>query len=199
MMPRATIIIPTLDLVRGAQVGAQAKATAGVPTCVVIVADHERRGGIIPAIAAMQAAQALDAPYIVYMNDDVTITHKRWLARMIDALESDPSYGIACPSGNCPGGPQRTVGPKAEPGIFISDIPLAWFCAVIKRALIERVGFFDAAFTHYCGDTDLTYRAQLAGWKTVWVRDVWVEHLGGEIDVELKRREKALCANKWGK
>jgi len=199
MNPTAAIIIPTLNIRSAAETGARAQALAGVATCVVIVADCERRGGIIPANAAIQAALALEAPFIVYLNDDCEIEQQGWLARLIEALESNPVYGIACPSGNCPGGPQRTAGPGAEPGVFVVEAPLAWFCAVIRRELIAELGFFDPAFVHYCGDSDLTCRAQAAGWKSVWVRDVYVRHLGGEVDQALKKREKALWRSRWHK
>ncbi|MBU2249536.1 MAG: glycosyltransferase, partial [Gammaproteobacteria bacterium] len=58
--------------------------------------------------------------------------------------------------------------------------PLAWFCAVIRREVLEEVGLFNPALIHYAADSDLTRRAQAAGWLSVWVRDVYVWHNPGE-------------------
>lgn len=200
MIPRAAIVIPTLSIERAAETGARAQALAGVATCVVIVADCERRGGILPANAGFRAALEMGTPYIVYLNDDTAFPKRRWLARLIDALEEDPSYGIACPSGKSVRGgrcPQQNTGPGAEPGVFVMPDPMAWHCAVIRREILADVGLFGADFIHYGGDSDLTRRAQAAGWQCIWVRDAYVHHEQGPMDVAWKQHDKGLYLKMW--
>jgi GT2 family glycosyltransferase len=196
------IVIPTLRLDVAAQTGARARATAGAPCYVIIVNDFARRGGIKPANAGLRAALDLGTPYIVYMNDDVSFPRKRWLARLIDALESDPTYGVAVPSSVVQRGskhPQQNTGPGAPIGVFVEDEPLAWHVAVMRRAMLEEIGIFDYAFIHFAGDSDLTRRMQKAGWKSVWVRDCYVHHEPGPFDTKLKRRDKKIYMARWGK
>ena len=179
MKPRAVIVIPTLDIKAAAEVGARAQKLAGVSCAVVIVGDHERRGGTIPTNAGYRAALDLDADYIVYYNDDVVTEQVGWLARMIEVLDSNPRYGIACPAGESRGGPQCTVAPGAPSGVDVVDAPLAWFVAVLKREMLDQIGLFNDELAHYAADSDMTRRAQEYGWLSVLVRDVWVDHSPG--------------------
>jgi len=196
--PCAAIVIPTLNPERAGELAQIAQETAGVPVTVIIVADCSRRGGTIPTNAGFRAAIEL-APYIVYLNDDVDLSKSgwEWLARLIEALEEDPLYGIAAPSGPCRTGVQNTVGPGAEPGVFVVDKPLAWFCAVIKRELMRTVGFFDTDMIHYACDSDYTRRAQVAGWKSIWVRDVYVDHHPGDPIADWWKHDREIYKVKW--
>jgi len=197
----AAIVIPSLDLERAAKTGVDARATAGVDTYIIIVSDFARRGGIKPANAGFQAALELGVPYVVYLNDDTSFPKGRWLARLIDALNEDPTYGVAVPSELSIRGskhPQQNTGAGAEPGVFVESEPLAWHCAVMRRAMLLEVGIFDTAFIHFAGDSDLTKRMQAAGWKSIWVRDCYVHHEEGPLDVQLKKRDKAIYLRKWG-
>ena len=195
--PTAAIVIPTLDPERAGELAMIAQETAGVPATVIIVADCDRRGGTIPTNAGFRAALALEAPYIVYLNDDVELEQDGWLKRLCEALELDPLYGIAAPSGPCRTGVQNSVGPGAEPGVFVVDKPLAWFCAVIKQATMREVGFFDTDMIHYACDSDYTRRAQVAGWLSVWVRDVYIDHHPGEPIGDWWKHDREQYKLKW--
>lgn len=199
-MVEVTIVIPSLDLARAARTGEEARRTAGVESYVAIVSDYARRGGIRPANAGFLAALELGTPYVVYLNDDTAFPRSRWLARLIDALEQEPDYAVACPSMISSRGsrcPQQNTGPGAEPGVFVMPDPLAWHCAVMKRQALLEVGLFDTAFRHFAGDSDLTRRLQAAGWRIVWVRDAYVHHDEGPLDVEWKRVDKGLYLKRW--
>lgn len=50
--------------------------------------------------------------------------------------------------------------------------------AFIRRSLFESLGGFDERFFCYNEDVDFAYRAKLAGYKTVQLRDAAVDHLG---------------------
>ena len=45
-----------------------------------------------------------------------------------------------------------------------------------RRAMLEQVGLFEETFFMYCEDVDLNWRAQLAGWKCIYVPDAIIYH-----------------------
>ncbi len=50
--------------------------------------------------------------------------------------------------------------------------------ALYRGRMLEEIGFFDKDFFLYDEDTDLSFRAQLAGWKCVYVPTAVVYHIG---------------------
>ncbi|SHH54621.1 glycosyltransferase family 2 protein [Cognatishimia maritima] len=49
---------------------------------------------------------------------------------------------------------------------------------LIRREVLEQIGLFDEAFFLYFEETDLCLRAARAGWKTAYVRESCVTHIG---------------------
>jgi GT2 family glycosyltransferase len=47
---------------------------------------------------------------------------------------------------------------------------------LMRRALLDEIGGWDAGFRHYCEDIDLCYRAAQAGWERWYVPDAVVTH-----------------------
>ncbi|HEX6034613.1 MAG TPA: glycosyltransferase family 2 protein, partial [Anaerolineales bacterium] len=47
-----------------------------------------------------------------------------------------------------------------------------------RRQMLDEIGFLDEDFFLYDEDTDLSFRAQLAGWSCVYVPDAVVYHKG---------------------
>jgi hypothetical protein len=47
---------------------------------------------------------------------------------------------------------------------------------LMRRAMLEEIGGWDAGFRHYCEDIDLAYRAMQAGWERWYVPDALVTH-----------------------
>jgi len=50
--------------------------------------------------------------------------------------------------------------------------------AIYRRAMLERIGLFDEGFFAYYEDADLSFRAQLAGWRCRYVPEAVVYHRG---------------------
>ena len=50
---------------------------------------------------------------------------------------------------------------------------------VVRREVIDQVGGFDERFFLFSEEVDLCFRAQAAGWKTVYTPDASFVHLGG--------------------
>lgn len=179
MEPKATIIMPTLNLDRAAQTLRTAKALAGVETASFLYWDFKARGAVMSSNALFKAALYMQTPYIAYLNDDLVIKQQDWLKLMIKALEMRPRWGFAAPSGECSTLPQRGGKPGDPFKPQVVNKPLAWFVAVIKRECLQEVGVFWEKLIHYGDESDWIQRAFRKGWKQVWVQGVYVRHLKG--------------------
>jgi GT2 family glycosyltransferase len=47
---------------------------------------------------------------------------------------------------------------------------------LMRRAMLDEIGGWDAGFRHYCEDIDLCYRAMQAGWERWYVPEAIVTH-----------------------
>jgi hypothetical protein len=47
---------------------------------------------------------------------------------------------------------------------------------LMRRAMLQEIGGWDAGFRHYCEDIDLAYRAMQAGWERWYVPDAVIVH-----------------------
>ena len=47
---------------------------------------------------------------------------------------------------------------------------------LMRRAMLDEIGGWDAGYRHYCEDIDLCYRAMQAGWERWYVPDAAVTH-----------------------
>lgn len=191
-----TIVMPTLDFVSAAAALTQAERAAGIPCATVLVKDYERRGSTICGNAAFQAGIELRTPFVAYINDDTWITQEDWLVRMVEALKINPTYGVAVPGGGCRTSPQNT----GEPGMArgIEEIEEAAFtCAVFRHDVLATVGIFDYRFIHYGNDSDLFRRMRRAGWRGIWVKDVFVGHETRKIAKRWQAKDKKVYEEKW--
>ncbi|MGB9880645.1 MAG: glycosyltransferase family 2 protein [Anaerolineae bacterium] len=145
------------------------------------------------AQACNTAAQHAQGQYLAFLNPD-TVVRPGWLETLIAALEADPLAGLATPKilllanaerintcGNeihCTGltlcrglGMAHNAFPCQEE---VSAISGAAF--VIRRDLFIALGGFDEAFFLYMEDTDLSWRARLAGYRCLYVPSSIVLH-----------------------
>lgn len=59
--------------------------------------------------------------------------------------------------------------------------PVDWLAGasmLIRRQVLEQIGLFDESYFLYFEETDLCLRANRAGWRTDYVRDSHVTHIG---------------------
>ena len=192
----ACIVTATLDEAAGRAACELARRTAGQPCHTVVACDSRRRGDTIPTNTGFRQALDLGARYVALINDDVRAEQEGWGSRLIEALESEPRYGIAAPGGRCRSKSQRSARPGLPPGIQVVRY-LSFFCAVVKREVFEAIGLWDTRFIHYGNDTDFCLRAQASGWKCIWVQDVYLKHDLGNIITEWKERDVAVFREKW--
>ncbi len=129
---------------------------------------------------------------IALLNPDA-FPEPNWLEEMIDAINLEPEIGICASrmlsySTNATDsagdgfaswlkGFKRGEGEKAD--AYNKPEHIFGACAgaaLYRRAMLDDIGFFDEDFFLFHEDTDLNFRAHLAGWKARYVPSAVVRH-----------------------
>ena len=165
--------------------------------------------------------RAATGSHLLVINND-TLAAPNMLARMLQALESDPSIALVGPTSNYVKGPARIpVGSELgltehgrkqlEALLTEDDRPLqdvhtlSGLCLLMTRAWFDRVGFFDDRFGHgNWEDDDYCLRARLLGARLVIARQAFLHHhghrtfqaLGLDVDEQIQVRMQQFVA-KW--
>ena len=135
---------------------------------------------------------------VVLLNSDTVVTDG-WLGALLRCAASDPSIATitpfsnnaeilsyprfcvnnAWPEGVDPAPLARAFAAAAVP--TYPDVPTGvGFCLFVRRAMLDALGGFDAAFgAGYGEENDLCMRAAAAGWRNVVADDALVLHTGG--------------------
>ncbi|HKZ27184.1 MAG TPA: glycosyltransferase family 2 protein [Rubrobacteraceae bacterium] len=153
----------------------------------------ENRGFSAAVNAGIKASRA---EYVALLNND-TETDPEWLGALVRAAETHPEAGLfatklvdfydrrlldgagdALRRSGLPyrlghGEPDR--GQYDRPGFVLSACAAA---ALYRQSMLDDVGLFDEDFFAYCEDGDLSMRAQLAGYRCLYVPEAIVYHMG---------------------
>jgi GT2 family glycosyltransferase len=151
----------------------------------------ENRGFTGAANAGIEAARG---KFVVLLNNDTEV-EPDWLAAIVDAFDRHPEAGMVASKmllydardtfhtvgdtyslGGLPG--NRGVWEKDE-GQYEAEEYVFSACggsAAYRRAMLEEIGLLDRDFFFSCEDVDLGWRAQLAGWRCVYVPGAVVYH-----------------------
>ncbi len=157
------------------------------------VALGENRGF---AAAVNAGIEASEAEYVVLLNND-TEQDRGWLEALVRAAEDHPESGFfasklvdfhdrgvldgAGDAMRLSGLPYRLGHGERDRGQFDASGYVFGACAaaaLYRKALFDEVGLFDEDFVSYCEDGDLSFRAQLAGYRCFYVPDAVVYHMG---------------------
>lgn len=153
------------------------------------------------------------APYVCILNNDIVVA-QGWLSEMIKVAENEPSIGIVNPSSNNFGlrfKKDTTLeafahGLRKESGRWVEMNACVGFCMLIKREVIEKVGFLDDKYGYaYFEDTDYSRRAQAAGYKCVMAKGCYVYHAEGKSGKFLKNKDETfdrsarIFEERWGR
>ncbi len=179
--------------------------------------------------AANQGLRASTADYCVLLNGDTIVT-PGWLEKMIECADSDPRIGIVGPLSNAASWqsvPERTnldgswstnppppnwspndvaqVVDKVSQREFPQIPFINGFCFLIKRRVINTIGYFDdVAFADGYGEEDeYCLRAADSGFVMAVADHAYVYHAktkayGGARRAELCRKSKAVIEYKYG-
>jgi GT2 family glycosyltransferase len=140
----------------------------------------------------LEGAKLAAGEFIALVNND-TRADERWLASLVQPMLEDACIGI-CGSkllldkgdrinsagiGLTTAGVGFDRGYGEEAAAYSSLEPVFGSCAaavLYRRAMLNEIGFFDDDFFLYGEDVDLSFRAQLAGWKCLYVPSAVVYH-----------------------
>lgn len=169
--------------------------------------------------AVNQGLRVIRGRQIVLLNNDCVVT-PGWLGRLLAPLAEDLNTGLVGPVSNRVSGEQ-------EVNVDYTDLEslrafarqwslaherqwqetdrLVGFCLLIRREVIDQVGWLDERFgMGNFEDDDFCLRARLAGYRCLIARDSFVHHEGHATfraaDVDLKgllEHNQRLFAEKW--
>jgi GT2 family glycosyltransferase len=147
-------------------------------------------GGVNPGL---KRAMELNAWYVAPFNNDA-VADKKWLETLVKHLDKHPDVGIAaCKVASSDGKHLDSTGDyytnwglpyprgRGETDITKYDEQTEIFGAsgaasLYRVAMLREIGLFDEDFFAYYEDVDLSFRAQLAGWKVAYVPKSIVYH-----------------------
>ncbi|MDD5428203.1 MAG: glycosyltransferase family 2 protein [Candidatus Omnitrophica bacterium] len=146
------------------------------PSGTVIIC-NEKNLGYVKAVN--QGLRVSDAPYVCLMNND-TVPGAGWLGKLVSFAERHEDAGLMNPL--CNGHSGKTVDAYALEVAANGDEYMEMnqcfgFCTLIKREVIDKIGFLDEAFgIGGYDDTDYSMRAGNAGYRCVSVHSAYVYH-----------------------
>src|SRR5579863_1227002 len=136
--------------------------------------------------------KAAKGEYIALLNSDA-FPEPTWLCQLREGMTSDPRIGI-CASKLLVDGSnlidsagdscttafkgykrgEMELQEKYDQRQFVFGACAG--AALYRRAMIDEIGFFDEDFFLIHEDTDLNFRAQMAGWKCLFIPEARVRH-----------------------
>jgi GT2 family glycosyltransferase len=148
------------------------------------------------AAAVNAGVEASDTEFVVLLNND-TEQDEPWLGALVRAADAHPDAGLfasklvdfhdrrlldgAGDALRLSGLPYRLGHGERDRGQFDSPAYVFSACAaaaLYRRTLFEEIGLFDEDFFAYCEDGDMSFRAQLADYRCLYVPGAVVYHIG---------------------
>jgi hypothetical protein len=165
---------------------------------VKVVELTENRGFTGGNAAGLNVA---NGEFIALVNNDAWV-ERDWLERLLQPMLGDPGVGICASklvidgteaidsagNGLTTGGVGFNRGLGRDRNHFSTSELIFGACgaaALYRRSMLDEIGFFDDAFFLYDEDIDLSFRAQLAGWKCRYVPDAVAHHKGNATSERL--------------
>lgn len=157
-------------------------------------------GGVNPGF---RRAQKLGAKYIAPFNNDA-VASKSWLEELVKVLDARPELGIVTSKIlsadgkhiDSTGDYYTNWGLPYPRGRGESDINkyddkteifgASGGASLYRVSMLKEIGLLDEDFFAYYEDVDLSFRAQLAGWKVAFAPNAVVYHQIGATSGKLK-------------
>jgi GT2 family glycosyltransferase len=147
-------------------------------------------GGVNPGF---KRAMEENAWYVAPFNNDA-VADPEWLENLVKFLDTNPNYGIATPKvASSDGKHLDSTGDyytnwglpyprgRGETDIRKYDSQTEIFggsgaASLYRVSMLREIGLLDEDFFAYYEDVDISFRAQLAGWKVAYVPQSIVYH-----------------------
>ncbi|HEX6258191.1 MAG TPA: glycosyltransferase family 2 protein [Candidatus Saccharimonadales bacterium] len=165
---------------------------------------HDKNYGFTGGVnAGLEYAIAQKVKYAALLNNDA-VAHKDWVKHLVNFLDSHTTYGIAtCKLLHADGktfdssGDQYSIWglpyprgrnePTSNKYDHLTNVFGASGGASLYRIdMLKEIGLFDQDFFAYYEDIDISFRAQLAGWKVAYVPAAEVYHEQGTTSAKMK-------------
>jgi len=154
------------------------------------------------AAANNLAIRQSSSVYVALLNNDA-YAESDWLARLVEAAESDPRVGMCASkmvfahrpdvlnsTGVCvdrAGIAWDRRGGEADDDHETQPVEIFGACggaALYRRTMLDEVGLFDEDFFAYMEDVDLAWRARGVGWRCLYAPAARVYHAHSATGVE---------------
>ncbi len=164
--------------------------------------------------AANRGLRRSSAAFVVLLNSDTIVT-PGWLDRLVACAAADPSTGIVGPLSNTAS--YQSIPAISAGGDWAENpLPEGWgidswaeeiaarsaryypampllngFCLLIRRAVIDAIGYFDedAFGAGYGEENDYCLRVRAAGWGLALADDAYIYHAQSRSYSHSRRRE----------
>jgi GT2 family glycosyltransferase len=136
-----------------------------------------------------------DPDYIVTLNNDIIISDRNWLRKLVDVAESKKEIGIVGCKFLYPDGRLQHAGVEdtyvmlrcrgwnthdADKYNEIEEVPaVGMVVCIVKRAVIDKIGLLDENFYQGSDDLDFCVRARKKGFKVMYDGQLSIIHLEG--------------------
>jgi GT2 family glycosyltransferase len=180
-------------VIDNAATGEVAAAVAARHPGVQVLEERENTG-FAPAV--VRGMRVTHAPWVALVNNDADVAPECFAA-MVAAASADPLIGSVAAQIRFTDRPsvlnsaglevdrlgvawERLAGAPASEGDGAArDVFGATGCvALYRRAMLDAIGGFDAAFFAYLEDVDVAWRARAAGWSCVYEPAALAHHRG---------------------
>ena len=171
---------------------------------LVTLIKHSRNKGFTGGVnAGIRYAIESGGKYIALLNNDA-VADKKWLELLAKFMDSNPKIGIATgkiidskkkfidSTGEIyttwglayPRGRGEEVGDKYDKSELVFGASGA--ASLYRTKMLKEIGLFDKDFFAYYEDVDISFRAQLAGWKVGYQPGAIVYHAIGSTSSKIK-------------
>ena len=163
-------------------------------------------------VKAVNAGIQYSADKDVCLLSNDTLVTSGWLSEMLNVCAENPDIGIAGPSSNNYGiKPKKGTDPDCfahelikYKGQFQETHYCVGFCMLIKREVVQKIGYLDEIFSPgYFEDNDYCRRACAAGFRNVIVKASYVWHrehstFSSEERERQFARNRGVFISRWG-
>jgi len=119
---------------------------------------------------------ASTAPYVLLLNNDTELP-EHWSEKMIDVMAHNPEVGAVGTRSTSRAQWQGVLAHEPGATAVPANVTLAFFCTLIRRAVIEKVGYLSEEYRiGLCDDDDYVQRMTQAGWRCAVRTDLLVLH-----------------------
>ena len=127
--------------------------------------------------ATNQGMQVADADFVVFMNND-TEAVPGWLGKLVAPMLADKKIALTGPRTTTKDSWQGNYNKKVKSTLILPESAmLAFFCAMLRKDVIQKVGYLDECFgVGFGDDDDYCYRIKQQGHKLALVADVVIPH-----------------------